>query len=168
MQFQSPQDAVAQATGALFSNWMALQLTVENTDPTRSGQIAQALYDQTVAMATSATKRHDQDDYVQIFYAAFDSMNTDIEDGSPEQVAEKIVAIRDAAAQGNFAPAAELVQKAGRGAAMRGRSVAGAEADADAAGAGPAGATPAPQQPPRAPAPVDDDGFTSVVRKTRR
>lgn len=160
---------MTQATGALFSNWMALQLTVENQDPTRTGQIAQALYGQTVAMATSATKRHDQDDYTDMFYAAFDSMNTDVEDGSPEEVAAKIVTIRDAVAAGNFAPAAEVVQIAGRGSAMRGRSVAGAEADADGAAAGSgAGDAAAAPRAPRAPPPVDDDGFTSVVRKTAR
>lgn len=111
MQFQNASEAVSFAIRSIFERWTALVLTMEHQQGGSSAK-ARDLLGVTVAMATHPSKRHEEQDYIDMFYAEFDRMHTDIEDGSPEEVAAHILRIRDAASRGNFGPAAEAV---GRG-----------------------------------------------------
>lgn len=86
----------------------------------------------TVGMATDPSKRFDVDAYIDLFYSTFEKMQTDIEDGSPEQVAARIMQIRDAASVGNFAPAEEVVTNAGMTVQAISESVNGTSAKDDA------------------------------------
>lgn len=167
---------MASATQAVFGKWMALQLTLDNhADRSSAQEKARQLYEQTVQMATSTSKTYDADDLAQLFYAAFESMNTDVEDGSPEQVAALIISVRNAAARGDYGPAMRAMQGTGRNAQLRSRNVVedrvdGDESEPNAGTSSASGADMMDVEPraPRAPPAVDADGFTSVVRKGRR
>lgn len=170
MQFQNATHAVAIAIRSIFDRWTALVLVVEHQLGGSKTEVNQLL-DTTVAMATSPSKRHDIDDYINLFYATFNRLNTDIEDGSPEEVADLILQVRDAAARGDFAPAAQVAQKAGMTADAFRASVQGRE-DSDDDDDDPDFVPTAEMEyePPRTRSEpvVDDDGFTEVQPRRRR
>lgn len=161
MQYRSAEEAVDSAVRGLFTRWMALQLTLENhPEHGRAQRIALELASRTTALALS---RADIDTIAGLFHTAFDELSTDVEDGSSEQVAAAIVTARDAALRGDFAPAAHAARGPSHP-ALRARSVVQAAPDDDDEMDDPMEAQ-APQ--PRAVPVVDDDGFTSVVRRGR-
>lgn len=160
MQVNDPKEAVAIAIRSIFDRWTALRLTIEyqfggSKDP------VSGLVDTTITMATSSTKRHEVHDYVELFYSEFNRMNTDIEDGSPEEVANHIVQLRDAAARGNLEPAWRAAEKSGMSNSALSQSVSGArEEQDDHVEEEYAMDT---QLEPVSPV-VDEDGFTEVRR----
>lgn len=169
MQFQNPTQAVAIAIRSIFDRWTALVLVVEH-QLGGSKTDANQLLDTAVAMATSPSRRHDIDDYINLFYATFDRMNTDIEDGSPEEVANLILKVRDAAARGDFGPAAEVAQNAGMTAEAFRASVQGREDSDDEDDPDFVPTAEMEYEPPRTRSQpvVDEDGFTQVQPRRGR
>lgn len=159
MQFTSPTHAVEVATRFIFERWSALKLTIEH----QCGGVpdkARELLDCTVAMATHPQTRHTEDHFIDLFYAMFDSMDTDVEDGSPEQVAVHIVRIRDAAARGDYGPANDVVQQSVTStASMFAENIRSPEQHDN-------GGMTADYKRSSPPA-VDQDGFTEVRRSRR-
>lgn len=161
MAFRSADEALQAAVRGALSRWTALSLTIENHhDHSRAISTAET-------MATNATqlaaRGRDATEIADLFQAGFDSLDTDIEDGSVEEVAALIVRIRDAAARGDFSLAQQLVGPAQQGNASRTRSVIKHEVEVEG---GTNEQVEQNHQPRAAPA-VDDDGFTTVVRKGR-
>lgn len=105
-----PSQVVSSAIRSVFERWTALRLIVEH-QLGGSTREADELLSQTVAMVSTTAKKYDIDDFVDFFYHTFDRLQSDIEDGSLEDVAEVIVRIRDAAARGNLTPALEATTK---------------------------------------------------------
>lgn len=168
MQFEDATQATSVAIRAIFNRWTALSLTITHHFNGATYLMDDMLHD-TVAMATHPTKRYDQEAYTSLFYDTFDKMHADIQDGSPEQVANHILRIRDAAAVGNFAPAAEAAQKAGITVQAVTSSVSGGEVHvcgnlpSNATGTGHDVDMTAPRVPKSKPPPViDEDGFQTV------
>lgn len=112
MQFQNAEQAVALAIRAIFNRWTALSLVIEHHF-NGATYLLDDMQFATVAMATNSSKRFDVDAYIDLFYDTFEKMQADILDDSPEQVAARIVQIRDAASVGNFALAQEAITNAG-------------------------------------------------------
>lgn len=175
MQFSSAEHAVAVGVQAVFERWTALRLTVENQfGGGASHSAATDLLATTLAMATSASKRFDFDDYVSLFYETFDRLNTDIEDGSPEEVARVVLRIRDAAARGDFGPASEAAAAVRNSGDAARRSVRGQDSnnpsddfdEGDGGGEGHGHGAPSARPGRLAPV-VDDDGFTVVETRRR-
>lgn len=169
MQFENPAQAVAIAVRSIFDRWTALTLVVEHQMGGSSIE-ANAMFNTAVAMATSPAKRHELDEYIDLFYATFDRMNTDIEDGSPEEVAQLILKVRDAAARGDFGPAAEVAQKAGMTAEAFKASVQGRQDSDDENDPDFVPTSDMEIEPPRTRSDpiVDDDGFTQVQPRRRK
>lgn len=169
MSFNSPQEALSGAVRGVLLKWTALTLSIENHhDRARATAAAETMYAQAVELAS---RGRDVDEISEMFYSVFDTIDTDIEDGSPEQVASAIIRARDAAAKGDYAPAAALSAPPSND-ASRSRSVIKREVEVDAGDDANSGGTSIPiqsqpQRQPRVPAPVDDDGFTTVVRRAR-
>lgn len=131
MQFQSAEQAVTLATRAIFNRWTALSLVIEHHFNGATYLLDDMLL-ATVAMATNPSKRFNIDAYTDLFYDTFEKMQADILDGSPEQVAAHILQIRDAASVGNFAPAQDVITKAGISAQAVSDSVDSTRAEDDA------------------------------------
>ena len=124
--FTSVEDALTQSISSIFSKWMALNLTVDNYfDVNRSRQIGQEMLSTAISMALELERVRDIDDFIEYFYNMFDSLDTDIEDGSVEQVARLIVKIRDGIAKGDFSHAVNALSGKGRAHALRNRNVSG-------------------------------------------
>ncbi|PXF43555.1 hypothetical protein BWQ96_06667 [Gracilariopsis chorda] len=158
MQFESAQQAVSTAIRSIFDRWTALKLVIEhqmggNPDP------AIELMNIAVAMATNPSERHDEDDFIDLFYEAFNRMQADIEDGSPEEIAALVVRIRDAAARGDYTPASEASLKEQPSSQAFHRSVSGGEAVVHECERE---KTPCRPPQPRQESIADDDGFTEV------
>lgn len=165
MQFQNATQAVSVALQAIFERWTALRLVTEHQfggAPYEANQLLES----TIAMATDPAKRYSNDDYISMFYTLFERVNTDIEDGSPEEVAALILKVRDAAAVGNFIPAKEIAEKAGISARALEASVQANQDDADNVEFVPR-AGPRTRSQTRAQPVVDEDGFTQVQTKRR-
>lgn len=111
MQAPNVLQQVAQAIEAIFQSWTALQLTIEHQLGGDQAQARQFL-ESTLAIVTSSSPRCTKDSLIDYFYSQFDRLDTDIEDGSPEQVAHQIILVRDAALNGDLAPAAQVIQAA--------------------------------------------------------
>lgn len=110
MSFQSAEQAVYQAVSAIFQRWTALILTVEHQlggDP----KPIQRMLETTVSLATCSSPRYNARQIANYFDEEFDRMQTDVDDGSPLEVATTIINIRNAAAQGDYGPALKLVQQ---------------------------------------------------------
>ncbi len=166
MAFPNPQEALSAAIRGVLLKWTALTLSIDNHhDRRRATAAAETMYSQALELAS---RGRDATEISEMFYAMFDTIDTDVEDGSPEQVAATIVRARDAAAKGDFGPAAALAAPASTD-ASRARSVIKHEVEVFGEGdeSAPLRAQPQPPRLPRAPAPVDDDGFTTVVRRGR-
>lgn len=174
--FANARDAVESSVRALFTRWMALQLTLDNyPDREKAQQAASTLFERTLVIALSQRPPNQPrstmvDELVQLYYAAFDQLSTDIEDGSPEQIADTIIQVREAALRSDFTPATRIAHKNDTGAQVLDRCVVinnqdGSEDDGEMIDE-PAELAP-PQQAPAKPA-IDDDGFTAVVRRGRR
>lgn len=168
MQFENPEQAVALAIRAIFSKWTALNLVIEHVFNGTS-YLADDMLNQTIDMATNTGKRFDQDDYIDLFYDTFDKMYAEIEDNSPEQVASHILRVRDAAVQGNFSVAIQVIERAGMTNEAHGsgtsRSVEVDEKDADDCCAQGCNG----ERREGKPAPViDEDGFQQVQPRRRR
>lgn len=168
VQFTDASQAVSVALRAIFERWTALRLVIEHQfggAPYEAEQLLQIA----TAMATNPSKRHSIDDYINLFYSLFERVNTDIEDGSPEEVAALILDVRDAAANGNFAPAADIAQKVGTSTTAIQTSVEGNQhEDEDNEFIERPGPQTRSQTMARA-AVVDEDGFTQVQpRRSQR
>ncbi|CAN8067386.1 unnamed protein product [Agarophyton chilense] len=164
MDFENATQAVSTAIRSIFERWTALKLVIEH----QMGGVtddATKLMDTTISMATSPLKCHDEDDFIDLFYDAFDQMHCDVEDGSLEEIASQIVRVRDAAKNGDYAPAVQLVSKANKAStAAPLQSIDGGEAfvdndqhdhDDDKLSL----PSPTAEKPM-----MDDDGFTEVRR----
>lgn len=106
MAFRNADEALQAAVRGALLRWTALSLNIENHhDYSRAISTAET-------MATNATnmaaRGRDATELADMFQAAFDSLETDVEDGSVEQVAAVIVRARDAAARGDFSLAQHL------------------------------------------------------------
>lgn len=111
MSFENAHQAISQAVAVIFNRWTALVLTIEHQlggDPQHMRRLLEA----TVQLVTSSAPRYGVDELADHFESEFDRLQTDIEDGSPEQVAALIVQVRDAALRGDFSLAATIVEKA--------------------------------------------------------
>lgn len=109
-QFQSPEDALRQAVTTLFQHWTALILTVEH----QLGGDAKPVHrmvETTIDLAVSAAPRYSSRHLASYFHDEFDRMNTDVDDGSPEQIAHAIINIRDALARSDYRPVTQLLEK---------------------------------------------------------
>ena len=116
-------------------------------------------------MATNSPKKYSQDDFENFFYAEFDRMAADIEDGSVEEVSSIIVRVRDAALNGNLQPAKEVVEKAGVPYDAYKASVSGDNMDE---GEGEHENQEGNSRPVREPQPVvDEDGFVQVQSRRK-
>ena len=165
------EDAIRSGISALFVRWTALRLASENSEGPKPGrQIARELLDATISLALDPKVNHPADTFESLFYDRFDRMSTDVEDGSLEQIAREVCRIRDAAARGDFGPAQEAVIRTEKvmGKKLKDSSSIRVEKphiatpdrsmdkkSSEAHGVSSAG-------------PVDDDGFTLVVKKNRR
>lgn len=158
MSFRSAEEALYGAVRGALSRWTALTLTIENHhDHSRATSTAEKM---ATSAAEMAARGRDATEISRLFQAAFDSLDTDIEDGSIEQVSALIVRVRDAAARGDFSLAQQLVGPAQQGNAAHARSVVRHEVEVEVEGGEQVEQT-------RAPPPVDDDGFMTVVRRGR-
>lgn len=167
MQFNDAKEAISVALRVIFERWTALRLVVEHQFGGAPYE-AEKLLEAATAMAIDPAKRHSEDDFVDLFYSTFDRINTDIEDGSPEEVAMHIVSIRNAASEGNFEPAVELAQKAGVSPTAKQSSVEGGTNSDDEFPVQRHAAPITGSQPRAHRAPVvDEDGFTQVASKRR-
>lgn len=159
-----PSQVVSSAIRSVFERWTALRLIVEH-QLGGSTREADELLSQTVAMVTTTAKKYDIDDFVDFFYHTFDRLQSDIEDGSPEDVAEVIVRIRDAAARGNLTPALEATTKPRTRAQGFALSVEGGQGANDAGNDQNAMQDISQHRPP---SPVaDEDGFMEVPSRRR-
>lgn len=158
MQFDDAQQAISQAITSIFGRWTALRLVIEHQ---MGGNEAPAieLVNIAVAMATNRSEQHDVDDFVDLFHEAFDRMQADVDDGSPEEIAALVVRIRDAAVKGDYGPAREVSLKEKLSSQTSHRSINGGEAVAH--GCSREGKCCGPPEPTRESV-VDDDGFTEV------
>lgn len=159
-----PSQVVFGAIKAVFERWTALRLVVEH-QLGGSGVEADELLHQTFAMAMNTSKKHDIDDFADLFYYTFEKLQSDIEDGSPEEIAEVVVRIKDAAAKGDLRPAIAEGTKSGITELAFAASIHGT------ASAGDSVSNLSDMQhvaPARAPSPVvDEDGFTQVQARSR-
>lgn len=162
-------DILASAVRSVLSRWTALRLTVAHSDAHDPRGIADALLADTLTLCLSG-KRAGSEAYELLFTDAFGQLGADIEDGSVEQVAARLVALHDAAVRGDLAPV--------RAAVERGETCIGAEESAfgknrndttyDSDGDMRDDAEEVAPPPPRPAEPeVDEDGFTVVRRVTR-
>jgi hypothetical protein len=182
---------LTQAVRAVYSRWFALRVAAEQAGREGAAVADQLLEDTLVLMHSSVVPS--QDDYLELMDYAFDQLQTNVEDGSVEQLAELLVRMRSDADRGDFSIARQQIAKgvASGGATLPWnpdsvfRAVLQAQADdgvevADDASANaneddapmdvsPADSTPRVPfaehaQDHREPI-VDDDGFEMVVRK---
>lgn len=158
---------LSSAVRSVLSRWTALRLSVSYSDAHDPQAVADALLADTVTLCLSG-KRAGTEAYELLFTDAFSQLGADIEDGSVEQVAARLVALHDAAVRGDLAPV--------RAEAERGESCAGAgesafgqnrndqshDSDGDMRDDAEEAAPPRPTEPE-----VDEDGFTVVRRVTR-
>lgn len=159
MAFRSVEEALSAAVRGALTRWTALSLTIENHhDRSRAMATAETMARNATEMAA---RGRDATEIADLFQAAFDSLDTDIEDGSVEEVAALIVRVRDAAARGDFSLAQQLAGPAQQGNASHARSVIKHEVEVE----GGASEQVHEVRQRRAPPPVDDDGFTTVVRR---
>lgn len=164
MSFENAHQAVSQATSAIFERWTALVLTIEHQlggDPQRIHRLHESI----VNLAMSSNPQYNVDHLVDHLYIEFDRLETDVEDGSPEQVATLIIQIRDSALRGDFSLASQIVEKVRNDPSSAvAESVLGAnvnEHDEEDNDDDMADDDEGPQQT------VDDDGFASVSRGGR-
>lgn len=131
MSFENAEQAVSAAIKAIFGRWTALILTVQHQLAGDPEQL-QRMLETTTKIALNTEPRFNIDDLTDYFYDEFDRMQTDVEDGSPEQVAAHIILIRDAAARNDFTPATTVIEKASAaGHPNTSQSVQGEEETAD-------------------------------------
>ena len=163
--FGSAPEALSAGVRAVFSRWTALRLTAEHQGCSRA---VESLLNATVSLATDANAP-DEDAYIDMFYNAFDQMQTDVEDGSPEQVASVLVSMRKAIEKGDYGPVRRALEKSGNADEIMRRSVVREavlvpEGQEEGDGEGGPSSVGASSQPPREKEPpvVDEDGFTLV------
>lgn len=161
----TPQEAVVLAIRAIFERWTALRLTIEHQYGGSSDK-ANELVNMTIAMATKGSKQYSQDELADFFYAEFDRMGADIEDGSVEEVSNIIVRVRDAALIGNIQPAKEVVEKAGVTYDAYKASVNGDNMEEDEVEHKSQEDNSRPRREPQQPV-VDEDGFVEVQSRRR-
>lgn len=137
----------------------------------------------------AAAQRGQYDGLTRLLYDGFEAFKTDVEDGSVEAVAARLVAIRRALAGGDAAPAMAAAAAAHDAGRRRPRGVdRSVRAPRPAGGAGGEGADssdddgggvgggddamdmegPRPPRPPPPPPQVDEDGFETVAPRRRR
>lgn len=161
MNFDNAHQAVSQATSAIFERWTALVLTIEH-QLGGDRQPIHRLHEATVNLAMNGNPRYSVDHLVDYFYNEFDRLETDVEDGSPEQIASLIIQIRDSALQGDFSLASQIVEKVRNGPSNgAAASVPGTNVHNHDEENNDETMEENDEGPPQT---VDDDGFTSVTR----
>jgi Pre-rRNA-processing protein TSR2 len=108
---ESAADVLARAVRAVFSRWTTLRLAVERGGVRNAPAVADELLADVCVLATSPRRRAGVDDYLLLMEDAFERLETAVEDGSPQEVAHRIVSMRDAAAAGDMAPARVQIHK---------------------------------------------------------
>lgn len=166
MTFRSAEEALNAAVRGALSRWTALTLTIENHhDRTRAMSTAETMARNATEMAA---RGRDATEIADLFQAGFDNLDTDIEDGSVEEVAALIIRVRDAAARGDFSVAQQLVGPMQQGQhASHARSVIKHEVEVEGEEEQGGCTSVQVEHQSRAAPPVDDDGFTTVVRRGR-
>ena len=171
--------ALEAAAGAILRRWTVLNMAVENQwGGENSVAKADALLQELIGWLFDPQGCPCQDELAELLDEALsDDFHVDLQDGSPQQVAEALLAVYFQCANGDTSGAATLVQQE---AAMRAQAAAALEQsrrvkqdqrwmmEAPPDLGPPAGA--GAQEPPPAPeAPmVDEDGFETVARGRRR
>jgi Pre-rRNA-processing protein TSR2 len=102
---ESVADVLSQGIRAVFSRWTTLRLAVERGGSRDGHAIADELLADVIVLATSTKRRASVDDYSLLMEDAFERLQTAVEDGSPQEVAQIVLNMRDAAAAGDVAPA---------------------------------------------------------------
>jgi hypothetical protein len=128
-----PEDAssvVTRAVRSVYARWFALRIAAEQFG--RAGApVANALLDDTLLLVHSA-RVPTPDDYLDLMDDAFEQLETNVEDGSMEEVAHMLVRMRAAAEFGDLRIALAQIEKQGTSDALPWKSDAVSRAAADA------------------------------------
>lgn len=173
------ENMVREGVAALFARWTALRLAAENCDGgNKRRNVPAEVLDTCVMLAIDPDKTHPSETFESLFYDGFELLNTDVEDGSVEQISAEVCRIRNAASNGDYGPAREAIEKTRkRLAGSLATKAANRKEQTETSlsnfekpklidpSAGRSHQS--PELTPSGPI-VDDDGFTTVVKKKRR
>mmetsp|Transcript_5075 Transcript_5075/g.7055 ORF Transcript_5075/g.7055 Transcript_5075/m.7055 type:complete len:173 (-) Transcript_5075:37-555(-) len=110
-EFETPRQALQAGVESVFKKWTALQLAIEMQFGGDSSEgIAREMFEVCLELLTSGTVPPSEATLENLFYDGFDYLNTDIEDGSPEEVAKLLLRIRELCLAGDFSLSRSLVQ----------------------------------------------------------
>ncbi|KAJ8902942.1 hypothetical protein NDN08_006260 [Rhodosorus marinus] len=124
--FRTPREALKASLESIFKKWTALQLAVEQQFGGDSSEdIAREMFEVSLGLLTSGTAPPSQATLENLFYDGFEYLNTDIEDGSPEEVAGLLLRVRELCLAHDFSLARSLVQSSQTNANAASRSVYG-------------------------------------------
>ena len=164
------------AVRAVMSRWTLLRLAVDQgwSDGDGAAQANQLVEDVCALVSPYAKKAPYVEDIEDLLFDTIESkFNSMAEDGSVEEIAKCLIALRNECAAGALANAKDAILKAQQQAPQLAQCVSSGEPDENvdsdddmdaAAPSAPAPPAPAPKPEPI----VDEDGFTTVPKKDRR